>query len=182
MNEHVDFERIVARHIASEGVAPASDAFYEELVSHAGRSGQRPEWLALIKEPPMRTNSHLAVGSPVARVAAITVATSLLAVVVAGAGIAGSRLLAADTTLVVDQSGNGDYTTLAQAVEAALDGGTILVRPGRYVESVAVVGKDLTIKGEGDRDEIIVEAASSALPIDIQTGSSEAASTGDVLA
>jgi hypothetical protein len=49
MNEHVDFERLVAGHIADEGVTPPSDAFYDELFSRAARSGPRPEWLALIK-------------------------------------------------------------------------------------------------------------------------------------
>ena len=41
----------------------------------------------------MRISSHLAVGSPTARVAAIMVATLLLVLAVAGAGIAGSQLV-----------------------------------------------------------------------------------------
>ena len=98
MNERIDFERTVAGHIASEGVAPPSDAFHDELFSRADRHGQRPRWLALMKEPPMRTNSRLAVGSPAVRVAAIIVATLLLTAAIAGAGIAGQRLLAAEET------------------------------------------------------------------------------------
>lgn len=98
MNERIDFERIVAGHIAGEGVAPPDDAFFDELLLRADRAGQRPRWLALIKEPPMRTSSHLAVGSPLVRIAAIVVATLLLAVLTLGAGIAGQRLLAADET------------------------------------------------------------------------------------
>lgn len=164
MSEQRDLERLVARHIGSEGVTPPSEDFHAELLERARRSGQRPEWLALLKESPMRTESRLAVGSPTFRVAAILVATLLLAAALAGAGIAGSRLFAANDTIIVDQSGAGDFTSIAEAVAAAPDGHTILVRPGRYVESVAVIGKDLTITGDGDRDAIIIEAASTTLP------------------
>ncbi len=96
MNERIDFERIVASHIAGEGVAPPDDPFYDELLARAERHGQRPRWLALIKEPPMRTSSHLAVGSPTARLGAILITMLLLAATVVGAGAAGQRLLAAD--------------------------------------------------------------------------------------
>ncbi|MFV2064482.1 MAG: hypothetical protein ACC726_13380, partial [Chloroflexota bacterium] len=105
----------------------------------------------------MRYTSQLAVGSPTARIAAIMVATLLIATMVAGAGIAGSRLLAAEGTIVVDQSGNGTVTTIAEAVRMAEDGDTILVRPGTYVEAVTI-DKDVTLSGDGPRDEIIIMA------------------------
>ena len=108
MSEHVDFERLVAGHIADEGATPPSDAFYDQLFTRAGGSGQRPEWLALIKEPPMRTDSRVAVGSPTVRVMAIMAAILLLIVATAAAGIGVQRLLAADSAIIVDQSGNGD--------------------------------------------------------------------------
>lgn len=179
MSEQRDFERLVGQGIASEGVVPPSDAFYAELLARARRSGQRPEWLALLKESPMRTDSRLAVGSPTIRVVAIVAATLLLAAALAGAGIAGSRLFAADDTFVVDQSGAGDFTTIAEAVAAAPDGHTILIRPGRYVESVAVVGKDLTIRGDGDRNAVIVEAVLTSPPFAYTYGD-EAAAAEDV--
>lgn len=107
----------------------------------------------------MRSNSRLAVGSPTIRVVALLATTLLLAMAMAGAGIAGKRLLAADDRIVVAQSGFGHhhYTTIAEAVDAAADGDTIVVKPGRYVESLAIVGKDLTIRGEGDLERIIIE-------------------------
>ena len=157
MNDHVELERTVAEHIANEGVSPPADAFYDELITRAHQSGQRPEWLALIRERPMRTNSHLAVGSPTARVAAVLAATFLLAVALAAAGVAGRQLLAADGAIIVDQSGNGTTTTIAAAVEMAQDGDTILVRPGTYVEAV-VIDKDITLSGDGERDLIVIEA------------------------
>jgi hypothetical protein len=52
--------------------------------------------------------------------------------------------------IVVDAGGGGDVTTLTDAVAAALNGDTILVRPGSYNEpgTVIVDGKGLTIVGE----------------------------------
>ena len=63
------------------------------------------------------------------------------------------RALVATRTLLV---GPGGYATISAAVEAARDGDTVLVRPGRYKESVVVEGKTITIRGDGDRDAIVV--------------------------
>ena len=105
----------------------------------------------------MRTNSRLAVGSPTARVAAIMAATLLAAPIVVGASIAGAQLLAADGPIVVDQSGDGDYTTIGEAVAAAEDGDEILVRPGTYIEAV-VIDKNIAVSGEGSVEDIVIMA------------------------
>jgi len=63
------------------------------------------------------------------------------------------RALVATRTLVV---GPGGYATISAAVDAARDGDTVLVRPGRYEESVIVDGKTITIRGDGERDAIVV--------------------------
>ena len=156
MNEQSAFERIVADSVTSVGVPAPTDDAVERTISRAGQTRQRPRWLALIKEPPMRVSSNVAVGSPTVRVAAVLVATLLLALLVAGAGVAGSRLLAADGSIVVDQSGDGTTRTITEAVAMAEDGDTVLVKPGTYDESV-VLTKDITIRGDGERDTIIVE-------------------------
>lgn len=124
---------------------------------NARRTRRYPRWLALIKEPTMRTDNHLAVGSPTVRVATIVVATLLLAVAVASAGVAGQRLLAAEGEIIVAQDGSGTYETITEAVEAADDGDTILIRPGTYTEAVAIA-KDVTVRGDGPTDEIVVTA------------------------
>lgn len=157
MNDRFDLERTVSGHIASEGVTPPSDDFYAELLSRAGHTGQRPLWLALIKERPMRISSSLAVGSPMARVVALVVATLLLVVLTVGAGIAGTRLLAAEGAIVVAQDGTGTVATIAEAVAMAEDGDTVRVRPGTYVEAV-VIENDISLSGDGPREEVIVEA------------------------
>lgn len=105
----------------------------------------------------MRTNNHLAVGSPTVRAAAVIVAILLLAVALAAAGIAGQRLVAADDAIIVAQDGSGHYTTITDAVAAAEDGDEILVRPGTYVEAVTI-DKDIGLRGDGPRDEIVVTA------------------------
>ena len=97
MNDSNAFERFVADQFdrAREG-ARSSEPALDQIVLHASRTRQRPRWLAIIKEPPMRSASNLAVGSPTVRVAAIMVATLLTVLALAGAGLAGARLLAAN--------------------------------------------------------------------------------------
>lgn len=61
-----------------------------------------------------------------------------------------------ERVIVVDPSGAGDATTIAEAVAMAVTGDTVRVRPGTYAESVIVEDKDITIAGD-DRDAVIVE-------------------------
>ena len=106
MNEERSFERFVADNVAGNAQGtPLPDDFYDDIHSFATTTRQRPEWLALIKEPPMRTNSRVAVGSPTVRVLAVVVATLLLIAAMAAVGIGVQRLLAADCVIIVDQSG-----------------------------------------------------------------------------
>jgi hypothetical protein len=148
------FERLVTEMLLD--VAPQRPP--ADLIPNAERAvdGTRrwPRWIASIKEPPMRHSSTLAVGSPTVRVAAILAATLLIALTLAGAGVAGARQLAADDPIIVDQSGAGDATTITEAVRMAGDGDTILIRPGTYTEAV-VVDKDVEITGDGPRESIV---------------------------
>ncbi|MFV2063500.1 MAG: right-handed parallel beta-helix repeat-containing protein [Chloroflexota bacterium] len=156
MNDDRNLERTIAS--TYEETAPPREprGLLDDILLTTRQTRQRPSWLALIKEPPMRISSSIAVGSPTVRVAAIMVATLLIALVVVGAGIAGSRLLAADGNIIVDQNGGGDYTTITAAVEAALDGDTILVKPGTYAEHLLIT-EAITLEGDGEPDEIVLE-------------------------
>lgn len=157
MNEQQAFERLVADSVSGLGPLAPSDGAVERTIARADCKRQRPTWLALIKEPPMRTDSRLAVGSPTVRIAAIAIATLLLAALVVGASIAGTRLLAADAAIVVAPDGSGDFTTITDAVAAAQDADTILVRPGAYEEAV-IIDRDITLAGDGPVEGIIVRA------------------------
>jgi hypothetical protein len=44
----------------------------------------------------------------------------------------------------------GDFHTIQDAVNAAVNGDTIEIAPGTYVEQVTINGKDLTVHGAGD--------------------------------
>lgn len=159
MNDSRSFERFVADNVAGEmGGVPLPEDFYDDMHTFARHTRQRPGWLALTKEPPMRISDTVAVGSPTVRALAILAATLLIGLMVAGAGLAGSRLLAADAVIVVDQTpGAGDYTTINDAVAAAEDGDTILVRDGIYEESV-IIRKAIEIVGnEADRSRVTVQ-------------------------
>ena len=157
MNDDNRYERLFEFGLTDLAPKRAPDRLIDQIKAKTSPTRPRPRWLALIKEPPMRTSSTLAVGSPMARVAAIMVATLLLALMVAGAGLAGSRLLAADAAIVVDQAGGGDFATINEAVAEAEDGDTIVVKPGTYTEAI-VIDKDITLRGDGPVAEIVIEA------------------------
>lgn len=168
MNDQYDFERIVADTVRSIGPIAPADGTHDQILTRVRRTRQDPAWLALAKEPPMRSNSQAVVGSPTMRVAAIVVATLLLAATLAAAGA--QRLLAADSHIVVAHDGSGDHSTISAAVAAAVDGDEIVVRPGTYAESVAI-DKSITLRGDGDRDSVIVAFPTDGLRLELTTGS-----------
>jgi len=157
MNDDVRLGRRFEYGLHELAPTRAPDRLRTQVKTETSRVRPRPRWLAIIKEPPMRTNSHLAVGSPAMRVAVTMAATLLAAVMLVGATFAGSQILAADGTIVVDQSGGGDFTTITAAVADAEDGDEVLVRPGTYTEAV-VIDKDITVRGDGPVEDIVVMA------------------------
>ena len=61
-------------------------------------------------------------------------------------------------TITVDIGGGSDHTSIQPAIDAAQDGDTVLVKPGEYVITVAIMfrGKAITVKGEdGPRETTI---------------------------
>ena len=181
MTEHDAWADEVERRISTAvGTPPLPDEFYDVARARVASTRRRPRWLARITEPAMRTSSGVTVGSPTVRFGAIMIATLLLTLAVAGAGLAGIRILEgpapivvdpivvepivvdspapiAVDPIVVDPNGLGDFTTIAEAVEEAQDGDTIHVRPGTYIEAVTIT-RDIALLGDGPREEIIIEA------------------------
>ena len=157
MNDDVRLERLLEDGLHDLAPARAPNRLSTQVMAETGEVRPRARWLALIKEPPMRTNSRLVAGSPTARAAAVMAATLLLVVMLATAGIAGSQILAAEGPIIVDQSGNGHHETIQAAVDAAEAGDEIAIRPGTYAEAV-VIGKDVSVRGDGPREAIVITA------------------------
>ena len=77
--------------------------------------------------------------------------------------------------IIVAQDGTGDYTTIAAAVEAAGGNDIILIKPGRYVETVHAYAKKVHIIGIDKRSCILQYSAYdySNPPLEIAKGSVE---------
>ena len=74
---------------------------------------------------------------------------------------------------IVDINGEGDFTSIKDAVNALPDGSTLLVLPGTYLENVKAWSKEIHIIGT-DRESCIIKDTSgnySTPPIEIGAGS-----------
>jgi hypothetical protein len=162
MNDERDFEQRVVS--VFDGTAPSRgpDDLLEEVFSVTGSTRPRPRWLVRLTEKPMRYDSVLVSGSPTARTAMLLAATMLLVLALAGVAIAGAQLLGRGETYVVTADGSGDFTTITEALAAAVDGDTVLVRPGTYQEDL-VIRHDITVRGDGPRDEVVIDAPGAGL-------------------
>lgn len=60
--------------------------------------------------------------------------------------------------ITVDASGNGDYTRIPPAIEAAQNGDVIIIRPGTYANGFLISGKNLTLRSvDPDDPEIVAQ-------------------------
>ncbi len=149
------FERLLADVLADVAPTREPDRLVPEILRAARRERRWPRWLALIKEPPMRIHSRVAVGSPMARLAYLVILTLLMTVLASAAVVTGASLLPG-SAIVVAQDGSGTYRTITDAVAVAQDGDTVLVKPGTYPESVAIT-EDITLRGDGDPGTVVIE-------------------------
>jgi Tol biopolymer transport system component len=111
----------VADHVTgAAGQVRLPDDFYDDIHAFASRTRQRPDWLALIKEPPMRIDSRVGVGSPIARVAIILATTLLMAALGVGALIAGAQ--SPDVSLPTPGNGRIAFVYQEDIYTVAADG------------------------------------------------------------
>lgn len=61
-----------------------------------------------------------------------------------------------DDTLYVDDDGTEPYSTIQSAINAAVTGDTIIVRPGLYVENINMLGKAITLRSTDPADPSVV--------------------------
>ena len=50
-----------------------------------------------------------------------------------------------------------DYPTIQGAINASVNGDTVIVRPGIYVENINFLGKEITLKSEKGPDLTIID-------------------------
>ncbi len=101
------FEASLAGLLADVAPTREPDRLVPEILRAARRERRWPRWLALVKEPPMRTSSRLAVGSPMARIAALAMLLMILSVLTAGSVVVGASLLASPAPSRLGVVGNG---------------------------------------------------------------------------
>ena len=59
------------------------------------------------------------------------------------------------TTIVVDQNGGGQFTTIQAAIQAASSGDTVKVWPGYYDTEQVNLNKNITLMGSGNESTVI---------------------------
>ncbi len=98
------------------------------------------------------------VGQPTIVVSAGTVSVAQIQETPATAAISSATEVPTAPVLIVSQQGQGHHRTISEAISSAQPGSRILVRPGRYRESL-VIDKLLEIIGDGPLSEIILESS-----------------------
>jgi nitrous oxidase accessory protein NosD len=68
---------------------------------------------------------------------------------------------ASSSSVVASAAGDGDYTSIMEALSNVAPGGRVLVRPGVYEESI-LLDKRVNIVGDGPRGEIVVTGAGAS--------------------
>jgi len=115
MDKNNDFDRFVADRFAQVGGGVPPDRFVDDILTEARRMRPLPRWLATIKEPPMRISSRVAVGSPMARIAAFVLLLTILTALTAGAVVVGAALWQDETPATGYPTG---FSPTALAVDA----------------------------------------------------------------
>ncbi len=58
----------------------------------------------------------------------------------------------------------GDYHTIQEAIDASVNGDTVLVAPGTYVENINFNGKAIIVKGSGGADVTVIDGGNPSNP------------------
>jgi hypothetical protein len=94
MNDDLRLERTATELLDAAAPSRAPVGLLADTVASVGRTRQRARWLAYLKEPPMRTPTGVAVGSPTVRRVSIALLTLALALgLTAAVAVGASQLL-----------------------------------------------------------------------------------------
>ncbi len=64
----------------------------------------------------------------------------------------------------------GDQPTIQEGIDAAVNGDTVLVAPGTYVENIDFIGKAITVKGGGNAGETTIDGNQAGSVVVFNTG------------
>jgi len=144
MSANTPLERKVATWMTDEVSGRVPDALLDDILATTGRLRPDRRWLALLKEPPMRVHSLVAVGSPTRRLTA-GLALALL-VLAATAAVVGAFLLRGPTVSADDWPAfRGDLARAGVAVRGPV-GRPVL--QWRYQVAGGAVRNNLAIVGD----------------------------------
>ncbi len=171
MNTNKELERIVSDWLDDRAAAPPHGSL-DSALARAGRTSQQHRWLRRLfgrrsgatrsaergdtspDSSDRRNRLMFSATAVAASVAALALAAML--VIPQGAGEPLPVPAAGGATHRVAADGSGDYQTINDALAAAEEGDTILVAAGTYTEYL-LIDKDITLAGDGPREEIVVE-------------------------
>src|SRR5262245_10074742 len=78
MSANLSLERELSSVMAEEAIDPARDVLLNDILATTARLRPETRWLALLKEPAMRTDSRVAVGLPTRGLILATIIAALL--------------------------------------------------------------------------------------------------------
>lgn len=144
MNENRSIEQMVATWMTDEVGGRAPDRLLEDVLLTTGGLRPAARWLAVLKEPPMRVHSRVAVGTP-ARGPILALALAALLVLALAAAIVGASLLRAPQPLTSDDwpMFRGDATRAGIALRGP-DGRPVVQwefhAQGAVTQNISIVG------------------------------------------
>jgi len=171
MNTNKEIERIIRDWLDDRAVDPPHASLESAMAQVASTPQQRRRWLGRwldrgrgatrgadakgITKDKDSGGHRLMFG--ITTLATSAAALALIAALVVPRGDSGQPVIPAaggGATHVVAADGSGSFTTIGEAVAAAAEGDTILVKPGQYREAL-VIDKDITLQGDGAREGIV---------------------------
>ncbi|HZC32088.1 MAG TPA: PQQ-binding-like beta-propeller repeat protein, partial [Candidatus Bathyarchaeia archaeon] len=99
MSAQTPLERTIASWMADEATGRTPVGLVDDILVLTSRERPRPRWFALLKEPPMRLHSRMAVGSPTRRV---TLAAALALLILAATAVVVGALVNRGPSLTSD--------------------------------------------------------------------------------
>jgi outer membrane protein assembly factor BamB len=177
MSTRSSLERSVALWMADEAAGGVDDALLHDILAATARARPERRWLALLKEPPMRIRSRVAVGSPTARILLVTLVPLLLLL----AGVAATLAVQPGPKTDDWPITLGDYDRTGVADQGPV--GRPVVRwqfqaGGSMIHNIAIVGDLVYASSDDGLLHALSRADGSEIWTDPNTGSDVSVTDG----